>query len=76
MQEEYESNAKYVQNLTSIVDAISHIGGSVFEDKDLMDYECKQDQDNLLEGNRSEDQLKKDVKEMMSGLMLLNRAIR
>ena len=37
-QEKHESNTKHVQNLTSIIDAVSHIGGSVFEDKGLIDY--------------------------------------
>ena len=64
-QEEHETNAKHVQNLTSIIDAIDHVGGSIFEDKGLIEYESKKDQDNLLSVSRSEEQIKKDVKKKM-----------
>ena len=46
----------------------------MFEDKGLLEYERKQDKNNLLTGNRSEEELEKDVRDKMLGLMLLKRA--
>ena len=73
-QEEHETNAKHVQNLTSIIDAIDHVGGSIFDDKGLIEHETKKDQDQLSSVRRSEEQIKKDVKEKMMGLMVIKRA--
>ena len=73
-QEEHESNAKHVKNLSSIIEAVSYIGGSIFEDKGLIDHEREKDENNLLAKTRSEEDLKKDVKDKTMGLMLIKRA--
>ena len=47
-QEENESNAKHLSNFKSVVAAVEHLGGAIFGDKALMDYE-KELKSNLRE---------------------------
>ena len=72
--EENESNAKYLKNFKSIVEAIDHLGGSKFTDKALFPYEMDQDGKNPVTINRSDEELTKAIRDMMMGVVFIKRA--
>ena len=45
-QEQDESNTKHFLNFKGIVEAIEHLGGTMFVDKSLIDYEKERDNKN------------------------------
>ena len=73
-QEDNESNAKHLKNFKSIVEAIDHLGGSMFMDKALLDYERDQDDRNPTTLSRSEEELSMAVRERMMGVVFIKRA--
>ena len=57
-QEQDESNTKHLRNFKIIVEAIEHLGGTMFVDKSLIDYEKELDSKKPSTINRNDEELK------------------
>ena len=73
-QEHDESNTKRLRNFRSVVEAIEHLGGAMFVDKSLIDYEKELDNKNPSIINRNDDELKVYVREKLMAVAFLKRA--
>ena len=73
-QEHDESNTKHLRNFKSIVDAIKHLGGTMFVDKSLIDYEKELDNKNPPTINRNDEELKAYVREKLMAVVFLKIA--
>ena len=70
-QEHDESNTKHLRNFKSIVEAIEHLGGTMFVDKSLIDYEKELDNKNPSVINRNDEELKAHVREKLMAVAFL-----
>ena len=73
-QEHDESNTKQLRNFKSIVEAIEHLGGTMFVDKSLIDYEKELNNKNYSVINRTDEELKAHVREKLMAVAFLKRA--
>ena len=73
-QDKDESNTKHLRNFKSIVEAIKHLGGTMFVDKSLIDYEKELDNKNYSVINRTDVELKAHVREKLMAVAFLKRA--
>ena len=67
MQGEEESNDKNLQNLTSIIEAVEHLGVTIFADNALINCE-KMEDDNKGDQRKSDNEYKKYVRGKTMGL--------
>ena len=70
-QEHDESNTKHLRNFRSIVEAIEHLGGTVFVDKSLIHYEKELDNKNPSTINRNDEELKAYISEKLMAVAFL-----